>query len=157
MKLLFKQRLFSWLDSYDIYDEQHRTVFTVRGKLSWGHTLEIFDLNNTHVATLKERLLTFLPKFEIYVGGNLMGEVVKEFSLFKPSFNISCKGWHVSGDPWEWDYTIKERGSVVARIEKQLFNWSDTYVIDVANNDDCLLALMVVLAIDAVKCSQNNG
>lgn len=24
MKLLFKQRLFSWLDSYDIYDEMNR-------------------------------------------------------------------------------------------------------------------------------------
>ena len=29
MKLLFKQRFFSWLDSYDIYDEAGNTVFTV--------------------------------------------------------------------------------------------------------------------------------
>ena len=28
MKLLFKQRFFSWLDSYDIYDEAGNTVFT---------------------------------------------------------------------------------------------------------------------------------
>ena len=27
MKLLFKQRLFSWFDSYDIYDEAGETVF----------------------------------------------------------------------------------------------------------------------------------
>mgnify|MGYP000093233609 CR=1 FL=1 len=30
MKLLFKQRLFSWFDSYDIYDEHENTVYTVR-------------------------------------------------------------------------------------------------------------------------------
>ena len=29
MKLLFKQRFFSWFDSYDIYDEAGNTVFTV--------------------------------------------------------------------------------------------------------------------------------
>ncbi len=43
MKLLFKQRLFSWFDSYDIYDEAGETVFTVKGRLSWGHCLEIYD------------------------------------------------------------------------------------------------------------------
>ena len=29
MKLLFKQRFFSWLDSYDIYDEMGNTVFPI--------------------------------------------------------------------------------------------------------------------------------
>lgn len=29
MKLLFKQRFFSWFDSYDIYDEYDNTYFTV--------------------------------------------------------------------------------------------------------------------------------
>lgn len=33
MKLIFKQSLFSWLDSYDIYDEQGNVVFTVKGEL----------------------------------------------------------------------------------------------------------------------------
>ena len=28
MKLLFKQRFFSWFDSYDIYDEAGSTVYT---------------------------------------------------------------------------------------------------------------------------------
>ena len=36
MKLLFKQRVFSWFDSYDIYGEDGETVFTVQGRLSWG-------------------------------------------------------------------------------------------------------------------------
>ena len=29
MRLLFKQRFFSWFDSYDIYDDNGATVFTV--------------------------------------------------------------------------------------------------------------------------------
>ena len=36
MRLYFKQRFFSWFDSYDIYDEAGNTVFTVEGQLSWG-------------------------------------------------------------------------------------------------------------------------
>ena len=57
----------------------------------------------------------------------------------------------------EWDYTIDSpsRGCI-ATITKELFRWKDTYVIDVANPQDALGALMVVLAIDAEKCSRNN-
>ena len=29
MRLLFKQRFLSWFDSYDIYDEEGRTAYTV--------------------------------------------------------------------------------------------------------------------------------
>ncbi len=43
MKLLFKQRIFSWLDSYDIYNEQGEKVYTVKGELAWGHCLKIMD------------------------------------------------------------------------------------------------------------------
>ena len=38
MKLLFKQRLFSWFDSYDIYDEAGNTVYVVKGQSANGHT-----------------------------------------------------------------------------------------------------------------------
>ena len=43
MKLLFRQKIFSWFDSYDIYDERGNTVFKVKGQPSWGHKLNIFD------------------------------------------------------------------------------------------------------------------
>ena len=66
MKLLFKQRFFSWFDSYDIYDESGNTVYVVKGQLSWGHCLKIFDRYGSEIGTVKERVLTLLPKFEIY-------------------------------------------------------------------------------------------
>ena len=69
MRLYFKQRFFSWFDSYDIYDEATgEPVFTVEGKLAWGHCLHILDAQGRHIATVKERILTFLPKFELYLG-----------------------------------------------------------------------------------------
>lgn len=34
MKLLFKQRAFTWFDSYDIFDEAGDTVYTVQGRLA---------------------------------------------------------------------------------------------------------------------------
>ena len=156
MKLLFKQRLFSWFDSYDIYDEAGQTVYTVKGQLSWGHCLKIFDAYGNEIGTVKERVFTFLPKFELYLGQNLIGQISKELSFFRPRYNIDCNGWHVEGNFLEWDYDIKDSsGRNVATVSKQLFNWTDTYEIDVADPKDALCALMLTLAIDAEKCSRN--
>ena len=155
MKLLFKQRLFSWFDSYDIYDEDGNSVYTVKGQLSWGHCLKIYDADDHEVGTIQERILTLLPKFEVYLGNQYVGSISKEFSFFTPRFNIDYNGWHVEGDFFEWDYSILDQsGHQIAEVSKQLFNWTDTYVIDVQNPNDALGALMLVLAIDAEKCSR---
>ena len=156
MRLLFKQRLFSWFDSYDIYDEDGNTVYTVKGQLSWGHCMKIFDAHGNEIGMIQERVLTLLPKFEIYQGGNYVGCIRKEISFFKPVFDIDYSGWHVEGDFFEWDYNIlNSSGGCVASVSKELLNWTDTYVIDVNNPQDALGALLLVLAIDAEKCSRD--
>lgn len=156
MKLLFKQRLFSWFDSYDIYNEAGETVYTVKGQLSWGHCLKIFDTYGNEIGTVKERILTFLPKFEIYLGDKYIGCISKEFAFLKPKYNIDYNGWHIEGDFFEWDYSILSQGGQnIATVSKQLFNLTDTYIIDVNDSQDALCALMLVLAIDAEKCSRN--
>ena len=156
MRLLFKQRFFSWFDSYYIYNATGQTVFTVRGQLSWGHCLKIFDACGNEIGTVKERVLTWLPKFELYLGNQYVGCISKEFSFFRPRYNIDCNGWHIEGDFFEWDYNIvNPAGQRIATVSKELFQWTDTYVIDVQNPQDALCALMLVLAIDAEKCSRN--
>ena len=156
MRLLFKQRFFSWFDSYDIYNEAGETVYTVEGNLYWGHCLHILDAAGNHIGTVKERVLTFLPQFEIYIGGQYMGCVRKEFSLLRPRFTVECNDWDVEGNFWEWDYRIVCRtGAVVANVSKELLRLTDTYVINVENPQNSLLALLVVLALDAEKCSRN--
>ena len=98
MRLLFKQRFFSWFDSYDIYDEDGNTVYVVKGELSWGHRLQIYDAYGNHLGTVQEKVLTWLPKFELYVGNRQVGVLEKEFTFFRPKFNLDCNGWTVEGD-----------------------------------------------------------
>ena len=157
MKLLFKQRMFSWFDSYDIYDEAGNPVFVVKGQLAWGHCLKIFDAQGREIGIVKERILTYLPKFEMYLEGRYIGCISKAFTFFLPKYNIDCNGWHIDGDLFEWDYRIvNSTGRPVAKISKKLWNWTDTYVIDVHDPQDALCALMLVLAIDAEKCSRRD-
>lgn len=71
----------------------------------------------------------------------------KGIYVFVPHFTVEGSDWAVEGQFMEWDYTIvsASRGTV-ATIGKELFHWTDTYVIDVHDPADALHALMVVLA-----------
>jgi len=156
MRLLFKQRFFSWFDSYDIYNEYDEVVYTVEGKLSWGHCLHILDHQGQHIGTIKEEIFTFLPKFNMYVYDQYIGRIYKEFSFFKPIYHIECNDWTVQGDWFEWDYQImNSQNQLIATISKELFHLTDTYILDIVDPQDALYVLMMVLSIDAEKCSRN--
>ena len=157
MKLLFKQRFFSWFDSYDIYDEAGNVVYTVKGQISWGHLLRIYDSNGNELGYIKEKVFTWQPKFEMYLGDTYIGTIKKEFTFFTPKYDIDYNGWHVEGDWVEWNYTIvNDFNQCVANVSKEIWNWTDTYAIDVSDPKDAIYALMLVLAIDAEKCSRDN-
>lgn len=156
MKLLFKQRVFSWLDSYDIYNEEGETVYVVKGKLSLGHRLVIYDAMGEELGEIREELLTLMPRFIMEVKGVEVGEIKKEFSFFKPRFHLTCNNWTIEGDIWEWDYDVMDGSTRIMNVQKELFHWADTYTMNIARPEDALYCLMIVLAIDAAKCSQRN-
>mgnify|MGYP002727810260 CR=1 FL=1 len=107
MRLLIKQRVFSWTDSYDVYDENENAKYFVKAEFfSLGHQLHIYDRNDRELGVIRQRLFTLLPAFEIEIGG---------------------------------------------------FHWGDTYTINFADPKDELEGLMLVIAIDAANCTQNNG
>lgn len=153
--LLFKQRMFSWLDSYDIFDENNNVVYTVKGQLALGHKLNIYDTSGKHIATLQQRIFCFMPKFDIYLNGTFSGTVSREFTFLKPKYTIKRMGWYIEGNPLEWNYTITASGGrYIASVSKEFFKWTDTYKIYIVNPEDVLPSLMFVLAIDAEKCSR---
>lgn len=157
MRLVFKQRFLSWFDSYDIYDEAGNTVFTVEGKLSWGHRLEIHGADGSYLGRVQEEILTFLPRFALYVGDTYLGQIKKEFTFFKPVFTLDCNDWVVNGDWMAWDYSVTDgTGREIMSCSKELFRLTDVYTLDIPDSRNALLALMIVLAIDAAKCSSGS-
>ena len=92
-----------------------------------------------------------------YSGATTTQAVLKRFTFFRPSFDIDYRGWYVQGDFFEWDYTIlNSANKKVATVYKELLHLTDTYIIDVRDSRDVLDVLMLVLAIDAEKCSRKN-
>lgn len=156
MKLLIKQRVFSWTDSYDVYDENETPKYVVKAEfLSLGHRLHVYDRKQVEIGLIKEKLFQLLPKFEIERNGRMVGTIEKKFAFFKPKYEVSCKDWRVEGDFLGWEYDVYQGCSVVMHIGKELFHWGDTYVINFTDPEDEIMGLLLVLAIDAANCTQD--
>lgn len=154
MQLRIKQRVFSWTDSYDVYDENGNPKYFVKAEfLSLGHQIHVYDKRtDREVGSIHQRLLTFLPKFDIVVDGQDQGSVSKQLSLFTPRYEVDFRGWQVEGDLFGWDYQVYQGGSLVMSISKELLAWGDTYVLNFDNPAYEMPGLLLVLAIDAANC-----
>ena len=81
MQLLIKQRVFSWTDTYDVYDEKEEPKYFVKAEFfALGHQIHVYDKSGREVGMVKQRLLTLLPAFDIEIDG-------KEFRKSLPSLS----------------------------------------------------------------------
>lgn len=67
MELYFKQRLLSFFDSFDIYDEDDNVIYTVEGQPAWLHKLHVLNAAGEHIATVRQEL-SLLASLELLVG-----------------------------------------------------------------------------------------
>ena len=155
MKLYMKQKVFSWKDKFAIKNEYGEDCYFVEGQLiSLGKKLHIYDRNENEVAFVKQKVVALMPKFFVEIGGEDVAEITKKITLFKPKYVVNGLGWDVQGDMWSHNYTITQDGTPIVSIHKQWMSWGDAFELDIASGADEVLALAVVLAIDAVMDSQ---
>ena len=157
MRLLIKQRVFSWTDTYDVYDENEQNKYFVKTEfLSIGHKIHVYDMYHNEVGFIREKVIALLPSFEVEIAHRYMGKINKKLTFFKPRDEIDYNGWTVEGDIMGWNYNVYSGYNPVVHIKKELLRWGDTYVIDISQPKDEIAALMLVLAIDAANCQNDN-
>ena len=77
MKLIFKQRMFSWFDSYDIYEESGAVAYEVKGEFALGHCLRIYDSWGDEVGMIKKRYLLSSRNLKCMKGKNISAASAK--------------------------------------------------------------------------------
>lgn len=157
-----KQKMFSLRGDFDIYDGNQVSVYKVEGKLmALARQLRLLDSETgEELAFVKQQLFALMPRMHVFFQGEQIATISKKFTFLKPSYEISEIGWSIEGNYWAHDYTIYDAsGQVVADLNKKMFSWSDTFEINIVQDDiDPAMVVAVVLAIDAaMDASKNNG
>ncbi|MBG9987936.1 LURP-one-related family protein [Aerococcaceae bacterium DSM 111176] len=160
MKFYMKQKVFSFRESHDIYDEDQNPVFHVEGKmLSFGKQLRLTDVKTGEtIVDIKEKLISLLSKLLIEYQGKHVATVQKELTFFKPKYTVPELGWTIEGDFLQHDYQIfDDNNDLVADINKKFFSWSDTFEFNIRDgNVPFAVVIGIILAID-MAMDRDNG
>ena len=150
---VIRERFFSIGDDFDILDEHGTKVLHVDGKVfSVRNKVVIEDLDGRELASVHRHLVSLRPTYEIQVGGEKAAEVRKHlFTPFREKFTIDVPGpddLEMRGNLLDHEYTIDQGGREVAAVSKRWLTIRDTYAVQVAADQDALLILAAVLALD---------
>ena len=162
MKLYIKQKVFSWGDKFTVKDEYGNDKYFVQGEVfSWGKKLHVYDSVGREVAFIKQEVWSFLPRFYVFCGDEQIAEIKKEFAFLFQRYSIQGLGWEIEGKLMAHDYEITKNGELIVSISKEWMTWGDSYELSIANPEDEIVALAVVLSIDCVmeagsRASANN-
>lgn len=162
MKLYIKQKVFSWGDKFTVKDEYGNDKYFVQGEVfSWGKKLHVYDSVGREVAFIKQEVWSFLPRFYVFCGDEQIAEIKKEFTFLFQRYSIQGLGWEIEGKILAHDYEITKNGDSIVSISKEWMTWGDSYELSIANPEDEIVALAVVLSIDCVmeagsRASANN-
>ena len=156
MRYIIREKFFRLTESSNIQDEYGAPIYQVKGKIfSLHHTLVLMDLAGNELATVNKQLISITPKFHITRHGEEAATVRKNLiSPFVDRFTVDIPGpddLHVTGSIFEHNFTIERKGSVAATVSKRWVALTDTYGVDIAQREDDVLILAVVLAIDLTE------
>ena len=151
-----RQRILSWGDDFAIRNADGEDAYYVDGKVfSFGDKLSFRDAQGNEAALIDQKLLALGPQYEIIRGGKTVAVVKKHlFTLLRARFTIDVPGpddLEARGNFLDHEYTFDRAGREVARVSKKWFSFTDTYGIDIDDQEDDVLILASAVVIDLVS------
>lgn len=160
MRLYIREKVFSWGDKFTVKDEMEQDRYFVEGEVfTFGKKLHIYDLAGREVCFIRQRLWSWMPRYEVFRGDRQMAEIKREFSFLRPRFTVYGPDWDIEGNFWAHDYEISRNGRPIVTISKEWMTWGDSYELNIADPADEIMALAVVITIDCMQedqASNNN-
>lgn len=151
MKLYIREKVFSWGDKFFVKDETGADCYYVEGEIfTWGKKLHVYRMDGSEAAFIKQEVWSLMPRYDVFIGQRHVAQIKKEFTLFFPKYSIEGLGWEIDGRFTAHDYEITQNGRRIVTIQKEWMTWGDSYVLDIEDPRDELVALAVVLTIDCV-------
>ena len=156
MRLYVRQKVFSWGDKFFVKDEEGNDLYSVQGEIiSLGKKLHVFDPSGDEVAFIRQKLLSFLPRFFVEINGREVCQVVKEITLFRPRYRLDGLSWQLDGDYLAHEYSLTDGTRQIMSLSKKWLTWGDAYELDIADPQNELVCLCVALAVDAALAIKN--
>jgi uncharacterized protein YxjI len=151
-----REDLISIGDDFWIVNENGQRVFRVDGKvLRISKTYVFEDMTGQPLCRIKEQLLTIRDAMEIEDAKGRQIALVRKalISPLRDRWGVKVHDGpdlDVVGDILDHEYTIRQGRHKVAEVSKKWFRITDTYGVEIAEGQNDIMILAIVVAMDAM-------
>lgn len=159
-KFYINQRIFTFGDKYDIYDEQKNVAYYVSERLfTFGKQFEVYHKTGRRVCYIKQKLFKFLPKYDLYMNDSIVATIHKKLSFVFSRYIIESRygDFEIEGDFFAWNFKITKGGKTICSVSKNFNFFKDKYEIIIADGIDEVFALGLVIILDAIHHDGSNN
>lgn len=162
MRYHLRERAWSLTEAFLIRDDAGNAAFEVRGKFFHiGDDLLMFDrYTGQEVARIKQRVISLLPRYDIYRNGQHWANVHEQFRILGERFKVQGDNgmvFHVNGDILRWNFNVSDDyGTMLANIGRQFSLFRDSYAIDIAPGVDVPFVIALAIVVEMVKEHHEN-
>jgi len=156
VKYSMRRNSLSFRRTCTVKDEGENDLYTVKSPLlSWGTKLNLVDMNGVEQAEVCQRLLSFMPAFEISIRRKKLAVVRQKLVLFgdRAIFNLHAEGLkncvvNVSFSDRECRFVSEKE--IIASVSAGFFSLTAPYDLDILDDEHSIVILAACLAIDNV-------
>ena len=152
MKLYFKKKTIAVNDQIPcLVDQDGNLVYDWKISVMLAKKIRVFDAEKNEVAEIKQVLKSLMPKYQIFIGGEMVLEIKKEFHPILPKYTLSGQGWEMENKPLIYEYGVKQgdRQIMSAGRSEDALEWqAHAFEVEIFETKDQLLAAAVAIAIN---------
>lgn len=160
MKLYVKNKLVSLRGSSTVKDENDNDVFIVKGALfSLTNKKRVKDTDGNLLYKVRNKWFNvFTHSAYVYDGeGTKVAKVKRKFGIKN---NFIVEGYQeeisVEGEIFSWTLDVYRNGGQVGTIRRE-FDFTDSFVLETATEDDAAFMVALVIAIDNIFDNMTNS
>ncbi len=153
MKTYYIKQKISLSDKYYVYDANNEPYLEI---ISNNKLLTIIDrllgsiFTFGNKLTIKKKVRFLKNEYDLYNKENKIASLKQHIISIKPKISIIANNdnYLINGDLMARSFTISKNNIDVAQINKSMFNFKDSYKIDIFEEKDELICLSLLIAID---------
>lgn len=154
MRYTLKHKILSIGGNSTIKDQHGHDIYFVDGAaISLGRRLVIKDMQGHELATIHQALISLTPAFEIHEKDGVSARVSMNLLSLKDRLKIDVPGTddlEAHGDLFHHEYDIARRHREVAHVSKRWIALTDSYGVEIEDDQDQVLLLACAVVIDEI-------
>lgn len=159
MRVNIRQKVFSFGDKFSVNAENGTPIIFVEGKVfSIGNKLKVLDTQGAELFYIEQKVFKILPEYRIFSNGEEIAFLKKEFTFFKPKINITSTygDFTIDGNFLGYNFNILKQGKIVGTVSKKFVAFSDTYTLDIFEDENIPFLITLVIVIDQILHDNEN-